>query len=46
VPCHPAGRGRRYSVRALTRNAGSDKAKALEKLGAEVVEVDIDDVES
>ena len=35
-----------YRVRALTRNAGSDKAKALEKLGAEVVEVDIDDVES
>ena len=35
-----------YRVRALTRNAGSDKAKALEELGAEVVEVDIDDVES
>ena len=35
-----------YRVRALTRNAGSDKAKELERLGAEVVEADIDDVES
>jgi uncharacterized protein YbjT (DUF2867 family) len=35
-----------YRVRALTRNAGSGKAKELEKLGAEVVEVDIDDAES
>ena len=35
-----------YRVRALTRNAGSDKAKELKRLGAEVVEVDIDDVES
>jgi uncharacterized protein YbjT (DUF2867 family) len=35
-----------YKVRALTRNAGSDKAKELKKLGAEIVEVDIDDVES
>ena len=35
-----------YRVRALTRNAGSDKAKDLQKLGADVVEVDIDDVES
>ena len=35
-----------YRVRALTRNAGSEKAKQLEKLGAEVVEVDIDDAES
>lgn len=35
-----------FRVRALTRNAGSDKAKELEKLGAEVVAVDIDDVES
>ena len=39
-----AGSG--YRVRALTRNAGSEKAKELKKLGAEVVEVDIDDVES
>ena len=35
-----------YSVRALTRNAGSEKAKELRRLGAEVVEVDIDDAES
>jgi len=35
-----------YRVRALTRNAGSDKAKELKRRGAEVVEVDIDDVES
>jgi uncharacterized protein YbjT (DUF2867 family) len=35
-----------YRVRALTRNAGSDKAKELKRLGAEVVQVDIDDVES
>ena len=35
-----------YGVRALTRDAGSEKANELKKLGAEVVEVDIDDVES
>jgi uncharacterized protein YbjT (DUF2867 family) len=35
-----------YRVRALTRNAGSGKAKELKELGAEVVEVDIDDGES
>jgi len=35
-----------YRIRAVTRNAGSDKAKELEKLGAEVVEADVDDVES
>ena len=34
-----------YGVRALTRNAGSGKAEELRKLGAEVVEVDIDDAE-
>jgi len=35
-----------YRVRALTRRSGSDKAKELEELGAEVVEIDIDDAES
>lgn len=35
-----------FKVRALTRNVNSDKAKALAKLGAEVVAADIDDVES
>ena len=39
-----AGSG--FRVRALTRNTGSGKAKELKKLGAEVAEVDIDDVES
>lgn len=32
-----------FSVRAVTRNAASDKAQALKALGAEVVEADIDD---
>jgi len=35
-----------YKVRALTRNPGSGKAKELEKMGAEVVAADLDDVES
>ena len=39
-------KGGGFKVRALTRNTGSDKAKELERLGAEVVAVDIDDVES
>jgi uncharacterized protein YbjT (DUF2867 family) len=35
-----------FAVRALTRNAASDKATALADLGAEVVEADADDLES
>lgn len=35
-----------FSVRALTRDINSDKAKELKKLGAEVVSADIDDEES
>ncbi len=35
-----------FTVRAVTRDPNSDKAKALEKLGAEVVAADIDDRES
>ncbi|WP_370477968.1 NmrA/HSCARG family protein [Tamlana flava] len=33
-----------FKVRAVTRNAQSDKAKALEELGAEIITADIDDV--
>jgi uncharacterized protein YbjT (DUF2867 family) len=36
----------RFAVRALTRDVNSDKAKALAALGAEVVQADVDDVES
>ncbi len=35
-----------FKVRALTRNPDSDKAAALARRGAEVVEADLDDVES
>lgn len=35
-----------FSVRAITRNTDSDKAKALSKAGAEVVSADMDDIES
>jgi uncharacterized protein YbjT (DUF2867 family) len=35
-----------FSVRAVTRDPSSDKAKALADLGAEVVAADVDDVES
>ena len=30
-----------FAVRALTRNANSEKARALEKQGADVIEADI-----
>ena len=39
-------KGGGYKVRALTRNPKSDMAKELERMGAEVVAVDVDDVES
>lgn len=35
-----------FAARVITRNAGSDKAKELEKLGAEIVEADVDDKQS
>lgn len=35
-----------FTVRALTRDVKSDKAKELAKQGAEVVEADVDDLES
>jgi uncharacterized protein YbjT (DUF2867 family) len=35
-----------FTVRALTRNINSDKAKALADLGAELVKADLDDYES
>ncbi|MGQ8335072.1 NmrA/HSCARG family protein [Sunxiuqinia sp. A32] len=35
-----------FSARAITRNANSDKAKALSALGAEVVEADVENKES
>jgi uncharacterized protein YbjT (DUF2867 family) len=35
-----------FSARAITRNANSDKAKALARLGADVVVADVDDAES
>jgi uncharacterized protein YbjT (DUF2867 family) len=35
-----------FAARALTRKTDSEKAKALAKLGAEVVAADLDDVES
>jgi uncharacterized protein YbjT (DUF2867 family) len=35
-----------FSARALTRDVNSDKARALAKLGAEVVAADVDDLES
>jgi uncharacterized protein YbjT (DUF2867 family) len=38
--------GSGFTARALTRKPDSDKAKALAALGAEVVQADLDDVES
>jgi uncharacterized protein YbjT (DUF2867 family) len=35
-----------FTVRAITRNIGTEKSKALAALGAEVVAADVDDVES
>jgi uncharacterized protein YbjT (DUF2867 family) len=35
-----------FKVRAVTRNANSDKARALAALGAEIVTADVDDAES
>lgn len=35
-----------FSVRAITRDPDSDKAKALAQLGAEVIKADIDDYDS
>ncbi len=37
---------RGFTARAITRNPSSDKAKELKKLGAEVVEADIDNKDS
>ncbi len=41
-----ADRGGDFTARALTRDPKSDSAKALAKLGAEVVKADVDDVAS
>ena len=38
--------GSGFVARAVTRDVNSDKAKALSKLGAEVVGANLDDVES
>jgi uncharacterized protein YbjT (DUF2867 family) len=35
-----------FTARAITRNVNSDKAKALAKMGAEVVQADVDNEES
>jgi uncharacterized protein YbjT (DUF2867 family) len=41
-----ADRGGPFRARAITRDAGSDKAKAVAQLGAEVVSANADDMES
>lgn len=41
-----ADKSSNFTVRALTRNVNSDKAKSLAELGAEVVAVDIDNYDS
>lgn len=41
-----ADKNSEFSVRAVTRNANSEKAKVLTELGAELVVADIDDVAS
>ena len=38
-----ADQGGQFTARALTRNVDSDKAKALRKAGAEVMQADLDD---
>ncbi len=40
------GTGSGFTARALTRDVNSDKAKALAKLGAEIVAANLDDAES
>ena len=35
-----------FAARAITRDVNSDKAKALARLGAEVVAANVDDIES
>jgi uncharacterized protein YbjT (DUF2867 family) len=41
-----ADKNSEFTVRAVTRNANSERAKALHRLGAELVTADIDDVQS
>ena len=41
-----ADKSGQFTARALTRKVDSDKAQALKKAGAEVVQADLDDVES
>ena len=41
-----ADKNSEFKVRGVTRDANSEKAKALAQLGAEIVEADIDDANS